>query len=587
MASGHVPRLVIPVALSANALAEEHVHPTASAGPDEAAALSIVTAGSPDLRSFAVPTAVALLSLGVYIRTLMPGVSFSDWAEIQTIPHVLGVAHPTGYPTYVLLAWAAELVPIGSIAYRANLLSAVLVALSLATFTVIAQRLGVRPLTAAATALALGAVGTVWASATVARVDPLHLLFSALLIHRTLVWADRRRPFDLVLGGLLVGLSLGNHLLTLTVAPFLLLFAVWVGRRQLLARWWLLPAALGAMVLGLTVYLYIPWAASRNPPLTYNHPVTLDAVLWLVTGTQFRGQFQFLSPRGPTGFVAALPALWGLASSRATLILPLGGMVGLGWLIRLRPAFGLACLGILLTGLYFWANYGRLEHYLLVPLLVLAIGMAVALEWVARFLTAGSEWIGRRARRSAGAAGGPADRSVDNTAEEDASDPVTTIAVRADRSIPGLAIGLAGLAFAVALAWANWSAADRSADVSGQTYVSAVFSSLPANAAIVSYWDASTPLWYGQQVEGLRPDVLVVDDTNIVYEGWGTAVARIASLICARPVFAIRNGSGDLATIAKRFRVTPFIAVRVGAYAPTATISRTVWQVQALGSPSC
>ena len=46
---------------------------------------------------------------------------------MQSVPHVLGVAHPTGYPTYVLLAWFAELLPIGSVAWRANLLSAVLV----------------------------------------------------------------------------------------------------------------------------------------------------------------------------------------------------------------------------------------------------------------------------------------------------------------------------------------------------------------------------------------------------------------------------------------------------------------------------
>ena len=100
--------------------------------------------------------------------------------------------------------------------------------------------------------------------------------------------------------------------------------------------------------------------------------------------------------------------------------------------------------------------------------------------------------------------------------------------------------GTAGLAFVVALGGLNWSTADLSADLTGPTYVDAVFTSLPQNAAILSYWDASTPLWYGQHVEGRRPDVLIVDDTNIVYESWGTREARIASLICSRPVFIER-----------------------------------------------
>ena len=52
-----------------------------------------------------------------------------------------------------------------------------------------------------------------------------------------------------------------------------------------------------------------------------------------------------------------------------------------------------------------------------------------------------------------------------------------------------------------------------------------MFAALPPDAAILSYWDASTPLWHATLVEGRRPDVLVVDDTNIVYEGWGTREA--------------------------------------------------------------
>ncbi|HSS34851.1 MAG TPA: DUF2723 domain-containing protein, partial [Patescibacteria group bacterium] len=246
------------------------------------------------------PAIVGLLSFVVYLRTLLPGIAFGDWGEMQTISHVLGVAHPTGYPTYVILGWFAQLVPVGSVAFRLNVLSAILVATALATLCAIVRRLGVRPLLAAAMALALGAVGTVWAAATVAEVNPLHLLFCALLIHRALVWEADRRPRDLVLGGLLIGLSVGNHLLTLFVAPFVVVFVLWVGRRELIARPWLVLPALLAGVLGASVYLYIPLAAAASPPLPYNHPRTFDDVWWLVSGRQFRDQFDFLAAKGPS-----------------------------------------------------------------------------------------------------------------------------------------------------------------------------------------------------------------------------------------------------------------------------------------------
>jgi hypothetical protein len=246
------------------------------------------------------PLIVGAVAFVAYLRTLMPGIAFGDWGEMQTVPHILGISHPTGYPTYILLAWLTELIPIGSVALRANLLSAVLVSLAVAIATAISIRLGVRPIIAIAAGIASAAVGTVWAAATVAEVNPLHLFFAAALLHRALVWEEHRRVRDLVLGGLLVGLSLGNHLLTVFIAPFVALFVLWVGRREILARPWMLLAAGGATLLGLTVYLYIPIAASRVPPpaLPYNHPVTLDAVWWLVSGTQFRGQFDFLSGGG-------------------------------------------------------------------------------------------------------------------------------------------------------------------------------------------------------------------------------------------------------------------------------------------------
>jgi len=274
---------------------------------------------APSIAARLAPLFVFAAALGLYLRTLMPGMAFDDWGEMQTVPHILGIAHPTGYPTYILSAWLFELLPLGSIAFRANLFAAVCVAVALAAMTSTTIRLGVRPVIAAAVAIATGAIGTVWASAVVAEVNPLHLALLALLVDRALAWAEVRRTRDLALGGLLIGLALGNHLLSAFSAPFLVLFALWAGRWTLIERKRLLLVPVLTGLLGLAVYAYIPIAASFSPALPYNHPTTWSAFMFLVTGEQFRGQYDGLFATSSLGlFADGLPELWQVALARAT-----------------------------------------------------------------------------------------------------------------------------------------------------------------------------------------------------------------------------------------------------------------------------
>ena len=55
----------------------------------------------------------------------MPDVGYWDTGEFQTVLPILGTAHPTGYPTYVLLGFVANilLAPLGEPAFRMNVLS--------------------------------------------------------------------------------------------------------------------------------------------------------------------------------------------------------------------------------------------------------------------------------------------------------------------------------------------------------------------------------------------------------------------------------------------------------------------------------
>ncbi|HLG16740.1 MAG TPA: DUF2723 domain-containing protein [Blastocatellia bacterium] len=78
---------------------------------------------------------VFVSSLALYYRTLAPTVALVDSGELIVAAETLGVAHPPGFPVYVLLAHFATLIPVGSVAVRVNFASALFAALTVATLT--------------------------------------------------------------------------------------------------------------------------------------------------------------------------------------------------------------------------------------------------------------------------------------------------------------------------------------------------------------------------------------------------------------------------------------------------------------------
>src|SRR3954467_2461178 len=74
--------------------------------------------------------ATSLIALALYLRTLAPAVLVGDSGEFQFTGYILGVPHPTGYPLYTLLSKIFTWLPVGDVAYRVNLSSAVYAALA-------------------------------------------------------------------------------------------------------------------------------------------------------------------------------------------------------------------------------------------------------------------------------------------------------------------------------------------------------------------------------------------------------------------------------------------------------------------------
>src|SRR3989442_13766216 len=86
--------------------------------------------------------AAAAIAAFVYGLTLAPSVGAGDSGELILAAHSLGIPHPPGYPLWTLLARAAAALPWGTVAWRVNVLSALLAALAVGLFYLLAARCG-------------------------------------------------------------------------------------------------------------------------------------------------------------------------------------------------------------------------------------------------------------------------------------------------------------------------------------------------------------------------------------------------------------------------------------------------------------
>jgi hypothetical protein len=56
---------------------------------------------------------------------------------------------------------------------------------------------------------------------------------------------------------------------------------------------------------------------------------------------------------------------------------------------------------------------------------------------------------------------------------------------------------------------------------------------------LISWWSYSTPLWYHRWILGDRPDILILDERNILDEGYGTISTAIRVFLGRRPVYVV------------------------------------------------
>lgn len=229
----------------------------------------------------------------VYYATLLRTVGYTgDTAKFQFLGHVPGVGHEPGSPTYLMALRAFDLlVPFGTPALRADLLSAVFALLTLVMVVLILQRLGVSRELAAAGAALIGCTPAFWSQAVIAEVYTLHTLFLALIVWSFLRWRQDGSLFPFVAGCAATAISFGNHLLTVTVVPALA-YLVYMTDRRTFFDPRRVGIALACIILGAAQYLLL-FIRTADPATAYVEmaPTDLSSFLYYISGGQFSGQW--------------------------------------------------------------------------------------------------------------------------------------------------------------------------------------------------------------------------------------------------------------------------------------------------------
>jgi tetratricopeptide (TPR) repeat protein len=475
------------------------------------------------LLEFVSAGAVFLVALIAYSWTLAPTVTLTDSGELIVTAQGLGVAHPPGFPLWVILAHLASLMPLGNVAVRINFSSALFAALASAMLTLVVAesmmtpRYSARPkkdarqkkaeelrpaeLLICAPALGAGLLiafsRTLWSYATIAEVYTLNTLLILTIFFLMLRWrrrivADRTHSGVVVTAhdrwlyaaALVFGLALGVHHVTVgLILPALAILVYRTEGVRFFASRRLLYAALISIAGLLFVYAYLPYAASRSPVINWGTPRSLQEIWWHITGRQYRVFLSFTPDMMGAQFVEFCRMLV-REFGPVWLSLPL--LVAFAGFVRAfktdRTAFWFL-LAIIIADVGYGISYNIAEDkdaYYLPTFISIAIAAGFGLRWVIQLTLS----------RSLASA-----RSYSVAAAAVLLTSATTFA-------------------------ANWPFNNRRHYFIAHDYVQNLLSTIEPNGLLLTQdWQVVSPMFYAQEVEQLRRDAKIVD-INLLRRSW-------------------------------------------------------------------
>lgn len=450
------------------------------------------------------------LSLIVYTITIAPTVAFWDAGEFIAAAFSLGITHPPGAPTFVLLGRLFTMVPTPfGVAAEVNFISVITsAATALLLYAIIIEFLDlwerekgewegfsplVKAVSAATGALAYAFCNSAWFSAVEAEVYSLSMMVTALCLWLALRHiqgaGDSRRSSLLLLTGYVLGIASGNHLLALLTIPSILLL-LWFYDRKVLTRPDLWVGVLLLFALGYTIYALIFIRSGLNPPIDMNNPENWENFKQVLQRRQYGTESML------TGIFTRRADFMGYQLNYQFLrylfsefFLPFYVIAGFGALVNLqrdrRTFLANAMLWVIMgLGLVVYLNMPdpqpRDREYIFVGCyFATAIWIGAGIAGLADLLQSSlaKRWDGPRSMKTA-----------------------------------VIVVGLFGAYLIGTQFTLFYHSHDRSGDWISWDYGNNMLETCEENAIIFTNGDNDTyPLWYLQVVEGIRRDVSVVN----------------------------------------------------------------------------
>jgi hypothetical protein len=505
--------------------------------------------------SYVAAAIAAALVFALYLLTLAPSVAMWDTGEYMAAVKVLGIPHPPGNPFFVLLGHAFASLPIPvSYAAKINIMAALCSALSAGFWFLITERIVARwiadrwqRLVVAGLATLIGATAfTVWNQSVVnEKVYTVSLLFFTIVSWLMIQWIEDpdgpKADRILILVAFLLGLGYSNHPAGFLPLPAAGLAVIMVRWRTLL-RWRLLLAAIGALVLGLTPFIYEPVRAAYFPGINEGAPTACatkleaDCTFSKLTKDRLmaninREQYGQKVERGAS-YPAQVGMWWlyfkwqwvrdshetmqGLQFVMAFLFLGLGLLGGYVHWDRDRKTFwyfGPLMFTMTLALIYYlnfkygWSQSPDLgntvarevrdrDYFYIWSFSAWGVWAAIGLSFI---------W-----EQLAYVLGGEARKETKTNGKK-----ATTVAP-AWPTRRGFQLAAPILLIALIPLFANWKFASRSGHYFTQQWARDYLNSVEPYAIVVTNGDNDTfPLWYAQEVEGVRRDVTVAVTTYL------------------------------------------------------------------------
>ena len=511
------------------------IDPTLAAGTAFVAGVAVLHNHARRPRPVVGDTILFVLTLSLYVHTLAPTILPADAGEFQFVAHVLGIAHPPGYPLYTLLTKCFTLLPLGDIAYRVNLFAAVTSALTLVVLCRAVRRITGSGITGWIAAAGLGAATTIWTQSTTANIRSLTALFVVLQLDTLLAYAQSKDCKHLTAFALSFGLGITHHGSLALLLPVYAAFLLTTDPKLLPQPKTLLKPSL-AFFGSFLVWLYLPLRSLMGPPFDPTPIRSLSGFLDHVLARGFGGDMFYFT--APSVLLARLRVVWNILMLEFGPVLLLLAAVGAAFMFGRHRRLLLLCGGVFAVNALTAATYRAPQTVeYMIPAYV-----ALAAIWAYGAWSLGESF---RAHRLA------------------------SVVLAGALCVPMLTL------------CRNYpSFAQLSEDRSARQYAETVLTQAPQNAVVLSNWHYATPLWYLQYVEHMRPDV----DVLYVYPKGATPMTevwlrRIEEHIAQRPVI-VTNQYPEFA--AAPYHLVPFGEAFVVQDGPVYTVPEGIEGLDAL-----